>query len=38
MNKLRDQLVSTFKEQMDIRLDVDILYKRGLYAVRTYVI
>ena len=23
MNKLRDQLVSTFKEQMDIRLDED---------------
>lgn len=27
MNKLRDQLVSTFKEQMDIRLDLEILFK-----------
>ena len=36
MNKLRDQLVSTFKEQMDIRLDMEILY--SLYALRTYFI
>ena len=38
MNRLRDQLVSTFKEQMDIRLDLATLYKRYLYAVRTYFI
>jgi len=38
MNKLRDQLVSTFKEQMDIRLDLEILFKGDLYALRTYFI
>ena len=26
MNRLRDQLVGTFKEQMDIRLDGDFVY------------
>ena len=38
MNRLRDQLVSTFKEQMDIRLDLATLYERCLYTVLTHFI
>ena len=34
MNRLRDQLVSTFKEQMDIRLAMEILHKTDLLKIR----